>query len=459
MNEQDVGMSQLYASLFYQEDLTEIFSDIGLIRYMLQAEAALAQAQAKVGVIPPVAAEQISLVCSTPVHDIIDFKQLAHATSLAGNIAIPFVKQLTAKVKLLNEEASRYVHWGATSQDILDTACILQCRDGIQIIEDQVTRLYHIALTQAEQYRHQVMMGRTWLQQALPITLGHKIARWASALKRDLDRLCTMKKRVFTVQLGGAVGSLASLNDQGTAVVHTYAQQLKLNTPVCTWHGERDRIVEIAQQLALIVGNVGKMAKDWSLLMQTEIAEVFEPTAQGRGGSSTMPHKRNPVAAASILAAANRVPVLMSSLYQSMVQEHERSLGAWHAEWLAVPEIFQLCAGALQRTIDVLQGMEVNVQHMQRNIECTQGLIMAEAVMMALAPHIGRLEAHHLVEKACVTAVQEQRHLQVVLSEINQVQQYFNSEQLEHIFNPHSYLGNIQTQIDAVLQEAKGDSI
>lgn len=274
-------MSQLYASLFYQKDVTEIFSDSSLITYMIQVEVALAQAQAQVGVIPQNAANTIAQVAEQALEKF-DFSALAVATGLAGNIAIPFVKQ----------------------------------------------------------YRHQVMIGRTWLQQALPITLGHKLARWASAFKRDLDRIQAMKSRVLTAQLGGAVGSLASLQDQGSLVVSAFAKQLNLTVPTSTWHGERDRIVEIASVLGMIVGNTGKMARDWSLMMQTEIAELFEPTAKGRGGSSTMPHKRNPVAAASVLAAANRVPALMSSIYQSMVQEHERSLGAWHAEWLAIPEIF-----------------------------------------------------------------------------------------------------------------------
>jgi len=288
--------------------------------------------------------------------------------------------------------------------------------------------------------------------------LGHKFARWASAFHRDLTRIEAMKARVFTAQLGGAVGSLASLQNQGTAVVQAFSGQLQLSVPNCTWHGERDRIVEIASVLAMVTGSLGKMARDWSLMMQTEIAEVFEPAAQGRGGSSTMPHKRNPVAAASVLAAANRMPVLMSSLYQSMVQEHERSLGGWHAEWLALPEIFQLCAGALERTLDVLQGMQVNAENMQRNLECTQGLIMAEAVMMALAPHVGRLQAHHLVEDACKTAVEKGVHLKVVMCELDQVKAYFSAAQISEIFKPASYLGNIQDQIDAVLQEAKGEA-
>jgi 3-carboxy-cis,cis-muconate cycloisomerase len=449
-------MSQLYASLFYQPDVTAIFSDHALLGYMVQAEVALAKAQAQVNVIPASAAMIIEQVGQNAVAQI-DMDALATATGLAGNIAIPFVKQFTALVKQQDEDASRYVHWGATSQDIIDTATILQCRDALALIEQQVQQVYQVSLKQAQQYRDQVMIGRTWLQQALPITLGHKFARWAGALKRDLDRLHAMKERVLTAQLGGAAGSLASLQDQGSAVVQAFAAQLNLTVPACTWHGERDRMVEIASTLALIVGNVGKIAKDWSLLMQTEIAEVFEPAAKGRGGSSTMPHKRNPVAAASILAAANRVPALMASVYQSMVQEHERALGAWHAEWLAIPEIFQLCAGALERSSEVLEHMQVNADAMQRNLECTNGLIMAEAVMMALAPKLGRLNAHHLVEQACQQAVAQHQHLKTVLSNMEQVNVHFNDQALDDLFNPASYLGNIQAQIDAVLHAAQGE--
>ena len=450
-------MSQLYSSLFYQSQVTEIFSDRALVSYMIEAEVALAQAQAQVDVIPASAATVIAQIAQTAI-DQIDFSALALATGLAGNIAIPFVKQFTSIVKAQNSDAARFVHWGATSQDILDTACILQCRAALQEVESLIQQCYRCTLTQAEQYRSQVMIGRTWLQQGLPITFGHKLVRWAAVFQRDLTRIEAMKARVLTAQLGGAVGSLASLQGQGSAVVQAYAAQLQLSVPSCTWHGERDRIVEIASVLAMVTGSLGKMARDWSLMMQTEIAEVYEPTANGRGGSSTMPHKRNPVAAASVLAAANRVPVLMSSLYLSMVQEHERSLGGWHAEWLAVPEIFQLCAGALQRTLEVLQGMHVHAENMQRNVECTKGLIMAEAVMMALAPHMGRLQAHHVVELACQTAVETNTHLKDIVSELDQVKIYLSSTQIAEIFKPESYLGNIQDQIDAVLQEAKGES-
>ncbi|AHG65642.1 3-carboxy-cis,cis-muconate cycloisomerase [Advenella mimigardefordensis] len=447
-------MSRLYASLFYQKDVTDIFSDRSLLKYLMTTEIALAKAQALVGVIPQAAAQGIEQVCTTQGLEKLNENALATAGGLAGNIAIPFVKQLTALVKASDEDASRYVHWGATSQDVLDTACILQCRDALVIIQAQLEQAYDTALAQAKVYRHQIMMGRTWLQQALPITFGHKLARWASVFRRDLNRIEAMRARVLTAQLGGAVGSLASLNDQGTAVVAAFEAQLNLTEPLCTWHGERDRIVEIASVLGLVVGNLGKMARDWSLLMQTEVGEVFEPMGEGRGGSSTMPHKRNPVAAASVLAAANRVPVLISSLYQSMVQEHERSLGGWHAEWLSLPEIFQLCSGALERTLDVLQGMQVNPENMQRNLECTNGLVMAEAVMMRLAPTLGRLNAHHLVESACKKAVDEQRHLKDVIAELDDIRHQFTGEQISDMFRPESYIGNIQDQIDAVLNEA-----
>lgn len=449
-------MSQLFANLFYQAEVSEIFSDESHLKYMIQAEVALAKAEAKVGVIPQFAADKIEQVATQQGINALDIESLSIAAGLAGNVAIPFVKQFTAAVKALDEDASRYVHWGATSQDMIDTATILQAREALEVIQLQLQHAHSLALKLAEQYRSQVMIGRTWLQQALPITLGHKAARWASSFQRDLERLAQMKSRVLTAQLGGAVGSLASILDQGTAVVEAYANELNLSTPTCTWHGERDRIIEIASFLAIVTGNTGKMARDWSLMMQTEIAEVFEPTGKGRGGSSTMPHKRNPVAAASILAAANRVPALMSSMYQSMVQEHERSLGAWHAEWLALPEIFQLCAGALARTNEVLQGLEVNADHMHHNLEVTHGLIMAEAVMMALAPKMGRLNAHHLVESACKKAVETQQHLQEVVAKMPEVKAHFSSEDLEQIFKAESYLGNIQDQIDAVLNEAKG---
>ncbi|MGH8813529.1 MAG: 3-carboxy-cis,cis-muconate cycloisomerase [Advenella sp.] len=451
-------MSRLYAGLFYQKEVTDIFSDNSLLKYLIATEVALAKAQASLGVIPQTAAQHIEQICTTQGLENLDMDALATASGLAGNIAIPFVKQLTALVRERDEQASHYVHWGATSQDILDTACILQCRDALNIIQAQLEQAYATALAQAKTNRHQIMMGRTWLQQALPITFGHKLARWASVFKRDLTRIENMRARALTAQLGGAVGSLASLNDQGSAVVTAFAKQLNLTAPICTWHGERDRIVEMAGVLGLVVGNLGKMARDWSLMMQTEVAEMAEPSGKGRGGSSTMPHKRNPVAAAAVLAAANRVPVLMSSLYQGMVQEHERSLGGWHAEWLALPEIFQLCSGALQRTLDVLQGMQVNPERMQHNLECTNGLVMAEAVMMALAPTLGRLNAHHLVESACKKAVAQQRHLKEVIIELGEVKHQFTAEQIDAMFRPESYIGNIQDQIDAVLDEAGGQT-
>ena len=441
--------------MFGQNQVTDIFSDQSLLRYLIVTEVALAKAQASVGVIPHAAARSIEDICTGNAVAQWDPDEFAAEIGLAGNVAIPFVKRLTAIVRERDEDASRYVHWGATSQDILDTACILQFRDALAIIQTLLEQAYQTALAQAKTYREQIMIGRTWLQQALPITLGHKLARWAAVLQRDLARLESMQSRSLTAQLGGATGSLASMQNDGSAVVLAFSRQLDLAVPTCTWHGERDRIVEMAGVLALVVGNLGNMARDWSLMMQTEIGELFEPSGKGRGGSSTMPHKRNPVAAAAVLAAANRVPGLMASLYHGMVLEHERGLGGWQAEWLALPEIFQLCSGALERTVDVLQGMQVNPDVMRRNIECTNGLIMAEAVMMALAPTMGRLNAHHLVESACKIAVDENRHLKAVIGDMDEINQQFSTAQLDNIFKPDSYIGNIQNQIDAVLGQAR----
>lgn len=448
-------MSQIYAGLFYQRQVTDIFSDRSLLRYLTRVEVALAKAQASAGVIPQAAAIGIENNCTEQAVAQIDLEGLAAESGSAGNVAIPFVKRLTAIVREQDETASRYVHWGATSQDVLDTACILQCRDALAIIQALLEQAYQKALAQAQNYRGHIMMGRTWLQQALPITLGHKFARWAAVLQRDLARLESMQSRSLTAQLGGATGSLASMQNEGSAVVLAFSRELDLAAPTCTWHGERDRIVEMAGVLALVVGNLGNMARDWSLMMQTEIGELFEPAGKGRGGSSTMPHKRNPVAAAAVLAAANRVPGLMASLYHGMVLEHERGLGGWQAEWLSLPEIFQLCAGALERTVDVLQGMQVDPDAMRRNIECTNGLIMAEAVMMALAPTTGRLNAHHMVESACKIAVQENRHLKAVISDMDEIKQKFSAMQLDNIFRPETYIGNIHDQIDAVLGQAR----
>ena len=350
-------MQGIYKQIFYQADIVALFSDAQLLSNMLQVEVALAKAQAQLGVIPQSAAVIIAEVVEQQGIACLDQAQLATAAGLAGNVAIPLVKQLTHAVAQRDQAASGYVHWGATSQDVIDTACMLQIRAALQLFEQYLQQAYLATIELTQQYRHQVMMGRTWLQHALPITLGFKTARWASALKRDLDRLCQLKRRVLCAQLGGATGSLASLADQGSAVLTAFAAQLDLNVPDSSWHTERDRLVEVASMVAIVVGNLGKMARDWSLMMQTEIAELSEPVLPGRGGSSTMPHKRNPVAAAAILAAAHRVPALMSSLYQSMLQEHERGLGGWHAEWLILPEIFQLGVGALAHTLEVLNGL------------------------------------------------------------------------------------------------------
>lgn len=448
-------MSKLHASLFYHATVSEIFSDQALVRYLLQVEVALAHAEAQVGVIPYQAAQIIQQVVHDQGIHAFDFEQLYSCSAVAGNIAIPFVQQLTAAVKQVDPAAASYVHWGASSQDILDTACILQARDAFHVVVQQLQHAYCICLNLARQYREQIMIGRLESQHALPVSFGYKAARWASSLRRDLDRLTEIKARIFSAQLGGSVGTLATLQDQATAVLVAFAQQLELAAPSCSWHSERDRMVEMASLLGIIVGNMGKMAQDWSLLMQPEIDELTQPMSQANGAAWNSPHQHESVASAAILTAAQRVPLLICSLYQGLAQAHERSLSHWQLEWLAIPEIFKLCSGALMHGIDVLQGLKPHTMQMFANIEISHGLMMAETVINALTPQIGRSVAEDQVRRCCQQAKIEHKHLKMLILHCETLRPYLSAAQIDALFQPENHLGNMQTQINAVLNEAK----
>lgn len=380
-----------------------IFSDAGTVRRMLDVEAALARAEAQVRVIPTAAADVIAQVCADA--GVIDLDALAHDADAAGNLAIPFVKQLTAAVTRRDAEAGRYVHWGATSQDIIDTALVLQLADALHEIDAGLLRLGDACAALATAHRDTPMVGRTWLQHALPATFGLKAAGWLDALRRHLARLDAARAQARTLQFGGAAGTLASLGDEAPAVAGALAQALTLDLPALPWHTHRDRLAEVATTLGLLVGTLGKIARDISLLMQTEVAEVAEPSAPGRGGSSTMPHKRNPVGCAAVLTAAVRVPPLVATMLAGMTQEHERALGGWQAEWDTLPQIVTLAAGALRQMGDVVAGLQVDAARMRANLDLTRGLILGEAAMLELGRRIGRLPAHHVVEQASRRAV------------------------------------------------------
>lgn len=406
--------SRLTDPMFGSPAVLDIFSDTGTVRRMLNAEAALAQAEARCGVIPEAAATVIAEVCARD--DIIDLDALAQAAVGAGNLAIPFVKQLTAAVTRRDAEAGRYVHWGATSQDIIDTALVLQARDALHAIDTDLLRLGDACAVLASTHRTTPMVARTWLQHALPTTFGCKAGGWLDALRRDLDRIDLARAHANALQFGGAAGTLASLGDDAPAVATYFAQALQLDLPALPWHAHRDRLVEIATSLGMLTGTLGKMARDISLMMQTEVAEVAEPSAPGRGGSSTMPHKRNPVGCAAVLTAAVRVPPLVATMLAGMTQEHERALGGWQAEWDTLPQIVTLAAGALRQMADVAEGLQVDAVRMRANLDMTHGLILGEAAMLELGRRIGRLPAHHLVEQASRRAVAEQTTLRDALA-------------------------------------------
>ena len=397
----------------------EIFSDTGTVQRMLAVEAALARAEARCGVIPAAAAAVIADVCAEACADpaVIDLDALAQSAVAAGNLAIPFVKQLTAAVAARDAEAARFVHWGATSQDIIDTALVLQLGAALPMLEADLLALGHACAALATAHRDTPMAGRTWLQHALPTTFGLKAAGWLDALRRDLARLDAARRHAGALQFGGAAGTLASLGAAAPAVARELARELQLDLPALPWHAHRDRPVEVATALGMLVGTLGKMARDISLLMQTEVAEVAEPSGPGRGGSSTMPHKRNPVGCAAVLSAAVRVPPLVATMLAGMVQEHERALGGWQAEWDTLPQIVTLAAGALRQMGEVANGLQVDGERMRANLDLTHGLILGEAAMLELGGRIGRLEAHHLVEQASRRAVAQRTTLRQALAQ------------------------------------------
>ncbi|NWB89881.1 3-carboxy-cis,cis-muconate cycloisomerase [Pseudomonas agarici] len=442
--------NQLFDAYFIACDMGEVFSDQGRVQAMLDFEAALARAQARVGLIPQAAVVPIEAACRAELYD---FSALGEAIATAGNSAIPLVKALGKQIAVADAEAERYVHLGATSQDVMDTGLVLQLRGAWQLIDRDLQRLGEVLVSQARRYAATPLAGRTWLQQATPVTLGMKIAGWLGAITRHRQRLRELQPRLFSLQFGGASGTLAALGDQAMPVAEALAAELQLGLPEQPWHTQRDRLVEFGAVLGLVAGSLGKLGRDISLLMQTEAAEVFEPSAPGKGGSSTMPHKRNPVGAAVLIATATRVPGLLSTLFSAMPQEHERSLGLWHAEWETLPEICRLVSGALQQALIVGKGLEVDPARMLENLDLTQGLLLAEAVSIVLAQRLGRDTAHHLLEQCCQRAVAERRHLRAVLGDERQVTAQLSADELDRLLDPAHYLGQARTWVERAVAD------
>ncbi|MCQ3029724.1 3-carboxy-cis,cis-muconate cycloisomerase [Pseudomonas syringae] len=436
---------QLFDAYFSQPQMSEIFSDQGRLQGMLDFEAALARAEASTGLIPAEVVEDIQAGCRA---ELFDFAELAVAIGNAGNSAIPLVKALGKKIAARNPTAERYVHMGATSQDVMDSGLVLQLRAAIVLLERDLAELAESLARQAQRYAVTPLAGRTWLQQATPVTLGMKIAGWLGAITRHRQRLQELKPRLLSLQFGGASGTLAALGEQALPVAEALAHELQLTLPEQPWHTQRDRLVEFASWLGLIAGSLGKVGRDISLLMQTEVGEVFEPAAAGKGGSSTMPHKRNPVGAAVMISASVRAPGLVATMFAAMPQEHERSLGLWHAEWETLPELCCLVSGSLQQALQVIPALEVNAEQMLTNLDSTRGLVLAEAVSIALAQRIGRDAAHHLIEQSCRQAVQQGLHLREVLGADPQVSAELSAVELDQLLDPANYLGLAQQWVE-----------
>jgi 3-carboxy-cis,cis-muconate cycloisomerase len=425
-----------------------VCDDTAYLQHMLDFEAALARAEAMVGVIPWSAALPIAGACKA---ESFDLGALAEAATRSGNLAIPLVKALTANVAKADADAARYVHWGATSQDVIDTAAMLTLRAAIDALLADLDRAIAGFAKLAREHRATAMVARTWLQHALPMPFGLKLAEYAAALHRSRARLQRLRQETLALQFGGAAGTLAALGDNGLRVAEKLAQELKLPLPDAPWHTHRDRIAESASVLAILAGTCGKIARDVSLMMQTDVAEAFEPSGEGRGGSSTMPHKRNPVAAATALAAATMAPNLAATIFAAQVQDHERSAGPWHAEWPTLPTLQLVTSGALAAMVDIAEGLEVDAARMRVNLDATHGLIMAESVTMKLAEKIGKSEAHHLMEAASKRAVAEKKDLRDVLTRDPKVTAHLDAGKIKDLFEPIAYQGVSQTLIDRLL--------
>ena len=439
----------LTSSMFSTDAMQAVFAPRATVQRMLDFEAALARAEAAHGVIPAAAAQPIAQHCNAAR---IDLEDLAEAAGAAGNLAIPLVRQLTRRVAQANPEAAKYVHWGATSQDVIDTGLVLQLRDALALIDVDIAQLCDTLAQLAHTHKHTVMVGRTWMQHALPITFGLKVAGWLDALLRHRQRLHELHARALVLQLGGAAGTLASLGDKALPVAQALAVDLGLQLPDMPWHAQRDRVAEVATVLGMLVGSLGKIARDMSLQMQTEVGELAEPVAEGRGGSSTMPHKRNPVGCAAVLAAAVRVPGLAATMLSGMVQEHERALGGWQAEWDTLPEILRLSAGALRQLGDVAAGLNVDAARMRANLDATHGQVMAEAVTLALGAGIGRMAAHELVERACRAGSESGRHLRDVLKHDPEVSAHLGEAEIDRLLDPAGHTGAAAAFVERVLE-------
>jgi 3-carboxy-cis,cis-muconate cycloisomerase len=440
--------ARLIESLATTEPLADLFSDQSDLQAMLDFEAALAGAEARTGVIPEAAAKVIRNVAKA---DTFDTATLAADILRAGTPGIPLVKILTDQVRTKNAEAARYVHWGATSQDAADTALVLLLKQAQPILSTDLMRLERALKQLSQDNKDTVMLGRTLMQAAPPVTLGLKAAAWFASIHRSKDDLNAAFARTLIIQFGGASGTLASLGKKGMEVARALADELKLSCPDAPWHTQRDRLANLMCACGVLTGSLGKMACDISLMMQNEVAEAAEPGGDGRGGSSTMPHKRNPIGCSLTLAAAQRVPGLVASFLSGMVQEHERGVGGWQAEWPIVAAVIQATGVAAASMAEVAEGFTVDKARMRSNIEATHGAIFSERASMLLGAKLGRDVAHKILREAAKKSSRQKRRLSEVLAEIPEVTSQLDRATLRGLETPEEYLGSAEVFRKALL--------
>ena len=444
--------SAIFRDIFSTPEMRRVFSDEARTAYYLEIEAALARVQARLGVIPEKAAREIEAQCRI---EKIDLARLKTQTERIGYPILGVVQQI---VELCADGLGEWCHWGATTQDITDTATILQVRAALELVENDIKAIARALADLARRYRDTPMAGRSNLQQAVPLTFGFKMAALLAAMQRHRERLSQMRPRVLVGEFGGAVGTLASLGGHGLKVQAALMDELGLGHPEIAWHTVRDRIGEVACFLGLVTGTLGKISMDVKLLMQTEVAEVYEPFHEARGSSSTMPQKRNPISCLYIHSTVALVRQHVAALLEAAVADHERSTGPWEIEWISLPEIFLLAAGALAQTRLLVSGLEVDADRMRVNLDLTRGMIVSEAVMMGLGPYLGRQRAHDLVYDICRKVVATGRPLVDLLTQNAEVSAHLTRAEIEKLCAPQGYLGLAGEMTDAVLAREEAGS-
>ncbi len=438
--------SVIYGSIFSSQPMREIWSDGARIQRYLDFERALAETQAGMGIIPAKACEEIGRHCRV---EEMDFEKLRTATEHVGYPVLPVVQQLTA---LCSDGLGQWCHWGATTQDITDTATVLQIRSSLELVERGLAEISGALAKLARAHRDTPMIGRSNLQQAVPMTFGYKAAVWLAGIERHRERLAQLKPRVLVGEFGGAVGALNSLGDKGLDVQKGLCERLGLGQPAIAWHTMHDGFAEVGTFLALVCATLEKIAFDVKVMAATEIGEVQEPDGGGgRGASSTMPQKRNPISCAYITACNGVVRQHSAALLSAAVADFERATGPWEIEWIVLPEIFCLAAGALNQASFMLNGLEVHSDAMQQNLQLTRGLVNTEAVMMALAPEMGRGKAHDLLSEIAQAVGRGEGSLIDLLAKNEEITKVAGRPKLEQLLDPDKYLGLSAAMTDRVL--------